>query len=166
MKYLTVLLTFMFLFNCEKDSEFKIPESDERITTFTISEAHRDLIKWELKGESAINRGDTIIIYNFLLKFYDMDGTISSILKADSGYIVEETNDLKALGNVVVESNDSTILWTDELNWIENEQKIQTESFLRYKKGDKIYTGVGMEADPDLKYIIIKNKFIGEGEFE
>lgn len=143
-----------------------MPKIEEKITTFTISEAQGDLIRWELQGESAVDRGDTVIIYRFLLKFYNCDGAITSTLKADSGYIFEETNDLKALGNVVVETDDSTTLWTDELNWKEKEQKIQTESTLKYKKGNTFYTGKGMEADPDLKCIVIKEKFTGEGEFE
>jgi LPS export ABC transporter protein LptC len=165
MKYSAVLLTFL-LFGCDNETKYEMPKLNEKITTFTISEANKDLLKWELKGESAIDRGNTIVIYNFVLKFYQKDGMVSSVLQADSGFIFEETNNLKALGNVVVQSEDSTIVWTEELNWIEDKQKIQTESSLKYKKGEKVYTGKGMEADPDLKHIVIKNKFTGEGQFE
>lgn len=166
MRYLTVFMAILFVFYCERSEELKVQKTDERITAFTLNEAHGDLLQWELQGESAFYRRDTIIVYCFLLKFYNNDGIVKSTLRADSGYVFEKTNDLKALGNVVVESNNSTTLWTEELNWIEKKQKIQTDSTIKYKKGNKIYSGIGMESDPDLKRIIIKKKFHGEGEFE
>lgn len=166
MKNIIVFAAIFFAIGCQKEGNWEMPHPAEKITAFTLKEVHGGLLRWELQGESALEKGDTIVIYQFILKFYKNDGTVASILRADSGYISKETNDLKALGNVIVVSNDSTTLWTDELNWIEEKQKIETESFIKYKKGEKFYTGEGLEADPDLNLIVVKKKFHGKGEFE
>lgn len=166
MKLQIILLALLCIINCERDEKFEIPPVKEKVIAFTLSHTQGSILTWKLKGERAIERGDTIIIYKVEINFFGDDGEITSILTADSGYVLNKTNDLKALGNIQVESMDSTILWTDELNWIEKEQKIITQEIVKYKKGDKLYRGKGMKADPDLKHIIIKEKFYGEGEFE
>ncbi len=166
MKYIFILLMIAGLFGCEKENNLEITKESERVTSFTLKEVNKSSLQWELKGKRAVYLRDTIVIYELQLFFYNREGSFTSELKADSGYVFENTKDLRAMGNVIVQSKDSTILWTRELNWIQKEQKIQTESPVKYKKGDKIYTGKGLESDSDLKHIIIKEKFQGKGEFE
>ena len=52
------------------------------------------------------------------------------------------------------------------MNWDEQEKKIKTDSHVKYMKNNKIYEGIGLESDPNLKHIVIEKEFRGEGEFE
>jgi hypothetical protein len=70
------------------------------------------------------------------------------------------------MGNTIVKSSDSVTLWTDELNWSEEKQKIFTDGKVKYSRGNDIYFGKGLESDASLKRIIIKEKFSGQGEFK
>lgn len=138
---------------------------EESLSSFVLKNYGGSRLKWKLTAENA-KISDTTIIYRLELEFFDESSKRSSILKADSGYIVHATNDLRATGNIVIISSDSVTLWTDELNWSEEKQKIFTDGEVKYSKRNQIYRGRGLESDPSLKNIVIKEKFSGEVEFE
>lgn len=56
------------------------------------------------------------------LFFYNKDGSIKSDLKADSAWLDESSNNMEAIGNVVVVQQDTTLM-TRSLRWI-NETKL------------------------------------------
>lgn len=163
-KYLVVLL--LIFCDCSEEQKVEIPDFHEEIKDFRLTEMSGDLLKWELSGNRAVSRRDTIIVYEVNLTFFNNEGNVSSTLRSDSGFVIEKTNDLTALGDIVIKTADSVTLWTQKLNWIEEEEKITTDREVRYKKDGKLYRGTGMESDPDLKHIKIKKNFRGEGEFE
>jgi len=153
------------LISCEDRKITEAELREESLSSFAIRNYEESRLRWKLTaGEAKIS--DTTIIYNLKLVFFSVDMEPSSTLKADSGYVVQKTNDLKAMGNIVVESSDSVTLWTDELNWSEEEQKIFTDKEVKYIKNSETYMGRGLESDPELKHIFIKEKFSGKGDFE
>ncbi len=155
---------FSFL-GCDSRKVTETVAKEESLSSFVLRNYDESRLKWKLTAENA-KISDTTIIYRLELEFFDESSNRSSILKADSGYIIHATNDLRATGNIVVISSDSVTLWTDELNWSEERQKIFTDSEVKYSKGNQIYRGRGLESDPSLNNIVIKEKFSGEIELE
>lgn len=150
---------------CDKQKTTEMEINEESLSSFELRSYEGSRLIWKLMaGDARI--ADTTIIHRLELEFYDKNSELSSRLKADSGYVINDLNDLKVMGNVVVKSSDSTTLWTDELNWSEERQKIFTEKKVKYSKGNDIYFGKGLESDASLKKIVIKEKFSGKGEFE
>ncbi len=163
-KILILMLAFVFV-SCERHNTTELEIKEERLTSFILRNYKGSRLIWKLTGENA-KISDTTVINQLELEFFDENSQPSSKLKADSGYVVHKTNDLKAVGNIIITSSDSTTLWTDELNWSEERQKIFTDKEVKYAKDKEIYRGRGLESDPGLKHIIIKEKFSGKGDFE
>jgi LPS export ABC transporter protein LptC len=163
-KIVLFILIFSFL-RCEHKKEIEMSAKEESLSSFTLKNYDGSKLKWKLTAQKA-TISDTTVINQFELEFFDEDLNRVSILKADSGYIIHKTNDLRAKGNIFIISSDSVKLWTDELNWSEERQKIFTDGEIKYSKGNEQYRGKGLESDPSLKHIVIKEKFSGEGEFK
>ena len=160
------LLVFIFTFiSCDRGDKSELGITEETLSSFILKNYEGNQLMWKLTAEDA-RISDTTVIHNLELEFYQEDLQPSSKLKADSGYIFNETNDFKAVGHIVVKSSDSVTLWTDELRWSEEKQKIFTDSEVRYSKGDQMYKGKGLESDPNLKNIVIKESFKGKVKFE
>ncbi len=163
-KMLILVLAIVFM-SCEKQNTTEFEIKEESLTSFILKNYKGSRLIWKLTAEDA-KISDTTVIHQLELEFFDENSQPSSKLKADSGYIIHKTNDLKAVGNIVVKSSDSVTLWTDELNWSEEKQKIFTDGEVKYSKDKQVYRGKGLESDPSLKHIVIKEKFSGKGEFE
>lgn len=160
------LLVFIVVFvACEKQNTTDLETKEETLSSFVLSNYKGSYLEWKLTAEDA-KISDTTVIHQLKLEFFDEDLQPTSKLEADSGYIFHKTNDLKAMGHIVVKSKDSVMLWTDELNWSEEKQKIFTDSEVKYTKGNQIYRGKGLESDPNLKNIVIKESFRGEIELK
>ena len=84
---------------------------------------------------------------------------VRSTLTADEGVLARRTNDMEVLGNVVVYAADGTVLTTEKLTWNERTGKIQSDRPVRATRGKDVMTGVGVEADPDLRNIRILSDF-------
>jgi LPS export ABC transporter protein LptC len=165
MKKFFIFVMIFILISCEDKKITEAGLREESLSSFVLRNYKDSLLKWKLTAEEA-KISDTTIIRNLELVFFDENLQPSSKLKADSGYVVQKTNDLKAMGNIVVESSDSVTLWTEELNWSEEKQKIFTDKEVKYDKDNEVYRGRGLESDPELKHIIIKEKFSGKSDFE
>lgn len=161
-----IIIVVLIIAGCDGDRSVQMPEYRERVTSFRLKEFSGTDLRWELEGTEAREKGDTIVVSKLHIDFYDENRRKKSTITSDSGYVFMQSNNLKALGNVVVETGDSSTLWTEELNWDNKEEKIKTDRIIKYKKGRNIYRGKGLESDPDLNRIIIREKFEGEGEFE
>ena len=165
MKKLFLFVIILILISCEEKKITEAELREESLSSFVLRNYEESHLKWKLTAEEA-KISDTTVIYNLKLVFFYENLQPSSTLRADSGYVVQKTNDLRAMGNIVVESSDSITLWTEELNYSEEKQKIFTDKEVKYTKENETYTGRGLESDPDLEHIIIKEKFSGKGDFE
>jgi LPS export ABC transporter protein LptC len=165
MKKFFLFVMVFILISCEDKKITEAELREESLSSFVLRNYEESQLKWKLTAEEA-KISDTTVIYNLKLVFFSGDLEPSSTVEADSGYVVQKTNDLKAMGNIVVESSDSVTLWTEELNWSEEKQKIFTDKEVKYTKESETYIGRGLESDPGLKHIVIKEKFSGKGDFE
>ena len=96
--------------------------------------------------------------------FFDQDGSHTSVLVADSGVIQERKQKFEALGNVVVTTEQGIMLATQSLRWNPENAKIVTDDFVTITKGADVITGYGLEADQELKDLVIKKKVSGKIE--
>jgi LPS export ABC transporter protein LptC len=90
--------------------------------------------------------------------FYDQEGNRTSVLVADSGLIQEKKQNFEARGNVVVTTEEGVKLTTESLRWNPQTNKIVTDDFVTITKGKDVITGIGLEADEQLKHFVIKKK--------
>ncbi|MBN2001681.1 LPS export ABC transporter periplasmic protein LptC [candidate division KSB1 bacterium] len=95
---------------------------------------------------------------NVMVDFYNMEGQHASRLTARKGEMDERTNLVKAMGNVVVVSDSGVTLYTEEVYYDQNIDKIISNVDVLFTRavGDTMY-GTGFESDPQLNNYIIKN---------
>ena len=131
--------TFMFNQNEVENPEIIISRGNTRI----VKAASRHLMK--NGNEDALLTGDV------KADFYNDLGEHVSILYSDSAKINQRTNNLRATGNVHVESDSgftlyaNTILWDNQYKIIESKDSVMFTT----TQGDTMY-GVGFESDMDL----------------
>ena len=93
--------------------------------------------------------------------FYDEHGDHISVLTAENGEVDETTQDLTAVGNVVVVSDKDSRLESERLQWHHGTQKIVSDTLVTIRSGDEEVTGVGFESDADLEHWSIREDVSG-----
>jgi LPS export ABC transporter protein LptC len=160
--FLIGLIFFLIYCNrgpkAEEETE-TTPASREKAENFVLVDSEGSKKNWVLRAEQADNFEDSVKIYGVAVEFYDKEGEYSSTLTSDSGVVYSKSGDMRAIEHVKVTSRDSTVLKTDYLEWDNKRQKICTESNVRITQKNSIITGKGMESDPNLEHIEIKENF-------
>ncbi len=119
--------------------------------------------RWVLQADTAsvFREKKRVVAEVVRIDFFEGDEHVSK-LTADQGILLQATDDLEARGNVRVVTDDGAILTTRVLFWDHQRAKIHTDEFVRITRDDDVLTGVGMEADPGLDRIEIKEEVRGE----
>jgi LPS export ABC transporter protein LptC len=119
--------------------------------------------RWVLHADSAsvFREKKRVEAQDVEIDFFEEDEHVST-LTADTGILQQVTDDLEARGNVIVESREGGILKTEVLYWDHQNALIHTDQYVEITKGDNVLTGVGLEADPGLDRIDIKEAVQGE----
>jgi LPS export ABC transporter protein LptC len=135
--------------------------ADQEVDGFTLTQTHEGRRVWSISARHALvyEDADRVEMIDLRVDFFDEEGEVRSTLTADEGILTRRTNDMEVLGNVVVYAADGTILTTQRLTWDERKGKVDTDRPFRVTKDTDVMTGVGMEADPDLKNIRVKSEF-------
>lgn len=121
------------------------------------------IVTTEIKAE-LIHKFDVIdstMGYVLDINVMDSSGSVVSTIVGDSGVIREHDNSLYLFGNVVVLTDDSTKLETDNLRWDPDRNKIETEAFVKITQDGDIITGWGLESDRSLSHIKILKQVSG-----
>ncbi len=96
---------------------------------------------------------ETILDSGVHIDFIDREtGKKKSYLDADSAHIDDRTQNMIAVGNVVVrsDSKDAT-LNTEKLYWNNKTRKIHTDEYVDYNTPQEHFKGYGFEADENLE---------------
>lgn len=135
-------------------------ESWNSTVTFTVKGNKRAIIR---AGHMAkyFHTRITLIDQGLEVQFFDEEGRPSSMLTAQRGIVNERTQDLEAIGKVVVISLKGTKLETEKLHWDPKKGKIVSDEFVRLSTGKGIVTGIGFEADQSLEHWSIKKGIRG-----
>jgi LPS export ABC transporter protein LptC len=89
------------------------------------------------------------------------DGAYHATLLADSGVANTSTNDVHVWGNVAINTHDARRLRTSELFYSSKDGLIRNEVYNVFDRGLDVVTGYGLEATPDLDYLVIKRQVAG-----
>ena len=155
-----VALLALFLTGCEERLKPSlIPLGEEEIPTqqswrSTVTFSDSSVVKAVLwAGHIAIykNRRETLLGDSIHVDFYDESGTKTSTLTARRGRVDDQTRDFYAFEDVVVTSDDGTVLKTDSLFWTNAERKIHTEAFVEIRSTTEQIRGHGLVSDQSLK---------------
>lgn len=92
------------------------------------------------------------------IEFYNIEGKVSSTLKADKGYFNQKEKLYTAVGDVEVNSYEKDQkLNTEELHWKQDKGEIYTDKFVRIETVDEILLGEGLTSNQDFSnYRILK----------
>jgi LPS export ABC transporter protein LptC len=88
---------------------------------------------------------------------YDRNGFHNAVMTSDEGEVFERQNKLIAQGNVVVKSDSGLVLLTDELYYIQQENRIISNTYVTVITNNDSLSGVGFSASPDLSDWVILN---------
>jgi LPS export ABC transporter protein LptC len=97
------------------------------------------------EGSPQTHLSDGVVVH-----FYNIEGNQTSVLTSNEAIVDEATNNLEAVGNVVVVSQDSTKLKTEHLYWDNPHQLVHTPEFVRITSPTEKLEGRGFESDQSL----------------
>ncbi len=126
----------------QADSEF-----DESLTRLRIFADH---VQWFSEGDSTIQRLRGLQKKVEVI-IYDSSGTFSALLEADRVSYYEEEEFFIAEGGVVIETNDARTLVTEQIEWRERDQLLQTDRYVHITTPEEVVMGMGLEATEDLR---------------
>ncbi len=139
-------------------SSAALPSQESWNTTVTFTDS--GIIKAVLKAGhiSAYEASKQTMLDNGVhVDFFDEAGKHSSVLTSRTGKVDENTNNLEAIGNVVVVSDSGVVVETEKLFWDNQRQIIHSEEFVKITSPKEKLQGHGFESDQSLKnYKIFK----------
>jgi len=99
----------------------------------------------EYEGSQQTHMSDGVVVH-----FFNTDGKQTSVMTSKEAIVDENTNNLEAMGNVVVVSSDSTKLRTEHLYWDNQRQLVHTPEFVQITSPKEKLQGHGFESDQSL----------------
>ena len=99
------------------------------------------------EGSQQTHMSEGVVVH-----FFNSQGVQTSVLTSKEAIVDENTNNLEALGNVLVVSPDSTKLWTEHLYWDNQKQLVHTPEFVRIVSPKERLQGHGFESDQNLHH--------------
>ena len=135
-----------------------LPSQESWNTTVTFTDS--GIVKAILKaGHIAAfeTSKQTLLDSGVHVDFFDEHGVHSSVLTSRTGKVDENTNNLEAIGNVVVVSDSGVVVETEKLFWDNQRQLIHSDEFVKITSPKENLQGHGFESDQSLKnYKIFK----------
>ena len=135
----------------------------EGMRGISLHNIHVGDTRWVLQADTAsvFREKKRIVAEVVEIDFFEKDEHVSK-LTSDQGILLQATDDIEARGNVRVVTDDGAVLTTRVLFWDHQRAKIHTDEFVRITRDNDVLTGVGLEADPGLDRIEIKEEVRGE----
>lgn len=135
----------------------EIPVPQQKLEDFRLIATEGGVKTWELQARAAqiYEEIKKTYIQDFKTSVYE-EGELASILSARRGILDMATNNMEAMGNVIVTSAKGSHLETEELHYLspterEEKGKFVTEEFVKITEPDRITTGYGLEIDATLE---------------
>src|SRR5258706_14772121 len=134
---------------------------DQEVSDFALTETEQGTPSWKLYARYAATYSarNLVVARSIRVDFFDEKGNKSSELTAREGEIQQQSRDMTARGNVVLQSAQGTRMSTEELRFLNREQKIispPTQQVRVEREGNGL-TGYGVESDPNLKHFEFKS---------
>jgi LPS export ABC transporter protein LptC len=149
-----------------EEKQYPDQESWNAVITLTKEGIKRALVN---AGHLTKNNNEAQIVLdeNVDVDFFDENQRYLSHLKSLTAQVNERTNDLLAQGNVVVVSDSGVTLFTEELHWDHQRERIYSDAFVTFITDNDTLMGVGFESDSDLQnWVIEKPSGVTDREFK
>jgi LPS export ABC transporter protein LptC len=134
---------------------------DQEVSDFALTETEQGTPSWKLYARYAATYSarNLVVARSIRVDFYDEKGNKSSELTAREGEIQQQSRDMTARGNVVLQAVEGTRMSTEELRFLNKEQKIISPPTqqVRVEREGNVLTGYGFESDPNLKHFEFKS---------
>ncbi|MDZ7370103.1 MAG: LPS export ABC transporter periplasmic protein LptC [candidate division KSB1 bacterium] len=149
----------------EPDVVVQGDQPDQEIWNFSVTATDRGNLQAVIRAghmRRYANRSLLIFDQGVHIDFYDQDGKHASVLTAEGGELDDNTTNVKAIGNVVVKSDSGFTLYTDELFFNKERNRIYSNVtvMVTTDKGDTL-RGVGFESDTQMNDWHIQKPFEG-----
>jgi len=119
--------------------------------TLTESGVRRGIIEAGHEEEYRINTGsEHHLDKGIRVTFFDITGNQTTIITAEKA-VVHDNQDIEAQGNVVISSEDSTVIKTEYIQRSSKDKMIRSNKFVTITKPDETISGQGFESDQALK---------------
>ncbi len=169
-----IFFVLIFLMGCAETSEevalrntSMFNENEIENPEIIISRENTRIVKAVSKHLMKNGNEDALLTGNVKADFYNDLGEHVSILYSDSAKINQRTNNLRATGNVHVESDSGFTLYANSILWDNQYKIIESKDSVMFTttEGDTMY-GVGFESDMDLtKWKIYKPTGVIQRDF-
>tara|TARA_B110001454_G_C12714164_1_gene431950 strand:+ start:625 stop:1137 length:513 start_codon:yes stop_codon:yes gene_type:complete len=153
-----IFFVLIFLMGCAETGEevarrntSMFNENEIENPEIIISRENTRIVKAVSKHLMKNGNEDALLTGNVKADFYNDLGEHVSILYSDSAKINQRTNNLRATGNVHVESDSGFMLYANSILWDNQYKIIESKDSVMFTtiEGDTMY-GVGFESDMDL----------------
>ena len=136
----------------------KFPSQESWNSTITFSDS--GIVRAIVKAKHIYSYENSSVTYlenNVVVDFFNTEGQHTTQLTADKGTVDERTNNLQAIGNVVVTSDSGTVVRSDRMFWDNARQLIHSPDFVSITSPTQQLQGTGFESDHNLtNYRIFK----------
>ena len=92
------------------------------------------------------------------MDFFDDKAVRSSELTAHQGEIQQQSRDMTARGQVVLQTTEGTRMTTEELRFSNNNQQITSDKLVRVERQGDVLEGTGFASDPNLHHFEFKTQ--------
>jgi LPS export ABC transporter protein LptC len=116
--------------------------------------------EWVLLAETArsYEEGEPTQLDGLTVRFYDGSKVVRSTLTSRRGAVQTDPVMLVAEDSVVVVTEEGERLETDYLEWDPGVGKVKTSEPFTLYRGSDVVTGVGIQADPDLRHYSVNRE--------
>ena len=162
-----ICLIFLFLLSCNKETQ-----KGSSINQYIDNVIYGDPIRIEISNDNKIsikinsdtlyqeNYGNTILFGNVYADLFDEEGLKTSELHTDTAIVYVNSDSLKAIGDVFIESVDGLKLFSDEIILLNKQKIVKSEKDVMFtsNNNDTLY-GTGFWSNFDMtKSQIVKPK--------
>ncbi len=165
-RLVVIILVVALFWGCSQRSQTETDQSgltdsvlmpDSEVFGATIYLFDRQEVTTEIRADRIRRFAniDSTMGYVLDIDFFDSLGQISSNLVGDSGVIREASNELEVFGEVVVIASEGYRLDTEYLRWDPTVGMIRSDAYVKFTRGSTIISGWGMEAEPNLRNLVI-----------
>ncbi|MDF2156309.1 LPS export ABC transporter periplasmic protein LptC [Algoriphagus sp. CAU 1675] len=161
--YLLTLFLFVLAASCRSEVDsaaFQVYDGPVNMAT-NVHVVHSDsaIVRSEIRAPKQLEfaEGDLEFPDGIEIEFFEIDGTLSTTMRADRGYFDKKDNLYRGEGNVQVRNLlEDQRLQAEELFWNPNEKRIYTETFVTIQDKQTLFNGTGMEADESFTNYTLK----------
>ena len=126
----------------------------QQLTRFSTSHAEEGMLKWELVGHSATSNLGITYVDNPVVKIFQ-NGELAITVTGKQGELIQTNQNVKVFEDVIAISRDGK-MFTDELHWLNDKERLYAPNESRIVRGDSIMFGHHATSNPNLKTIQMK----------